>query len=232
MIPQKTLEELLKRVEKPGRYIGHEKNCVYKNIEDVKVRFGFAFPDTYEIGMSYMGMQILYNVLNEQKDIYCERIFAPNADMEELMRVEGVPLFTIETKTPAGELDVIGFTLQDELSYTNILNILELAGIPLLRPERGEDEPLVVSGGPCAYNPEPLADIIDLFMVGDGEETIVEVSKLYIEAKETGMSKEEYLRKACAIEGVYVPAFYDFVYNEGGTIKEINKLYDGAPDRV
>ena len=164
------LEKMLRKVEKPARYTGGEVNSVKKDPEQVSVRFGFAFPDTYEIGMSYMGMQILYNILNRNEKIYCERIFAPAEDMEALMREEGRKLFTLETFTPVDELDIVGFTLQYELSYTNVLNILDLSGMPLHSADRGEEFPVIVAGGPCAYNPEPLADFIDLFMIGDGEE--------------------------------------------------------------
>ena len=222
------LEKMLRKVEKPARYTGGEVNSVKKDPEQVSVRFGFAFPDTYEIGMSYMGMQILYNILNRNEKIYCERIFAPAEDMEALMREEGRKLFTLETFTPVDELDIVGFTLQYELSYTNVLNILDLSGIPLHRADRGEEFPVIVAGGPCAYNPEPLADFIDLFMIGDGEELLEQVCLLKIECD----SKKEFLQRACKLQGVYVPAFYEPIYNEDGTIKEIKKLYEEAPDRV
>jgi len=168
------LDRLLKKVEKPARYIGGEVNSVLKDPKDVAVRFAFAFPDIYEIGMSYMGMQILYNILNSHEDIFCERVFAPANDMEEAMRKEGFPLFSLETKTPLADFDIIGFTLQYEMSFTTILNMLDLAGIPAKRADRlksGRKWPLIVAGGPCAFAPEPLADFFDLFMVGDGEKT-------------------------------------------------------------
>lgn len=222
------LEKMLRKVEKPARYTGGEVNSVKKDLTQVSVRFGFAFPDTYEIGMSYMGMQILYNILNRNEKIYCERIFAPAEDMEALMREEGRKLFTLETFTPVDELDIVGFTLQYELSYTNVLNILDLSGIPLHSADRGEDFPVIVAGGPCAYNPEPLADFIDLFMIGDGEELLEQVCLLKMECD----SKKEFLQRACKLQGVYVPAFYEPIYNEDGTIKEIKKLYEDAPDRV
>lgn len=222
------LEKMLRKVEKPARYTGGEVNSVKKDPEQVSVRFGFAFPDTYEIGMSYMGMQILYNILNRNEKIYCERIFAPAEDMEALMREEGRKLFTLETFTPVDELDIVGFTLQYELSYTNVLNILDLSGMPLHRADRGEEFPVIVAGGPCAYNPEPLADFIDLFMIGDGEELLEQVCLLKMECD----SKKEFLQRACKLQGVYVPAFYEPIYNESGTIKEIKKLYEEAPDRV
>lgn len=222
------LEKMLRKVEKPARYTGGEVNSVKKDPEQVSVRFGFAFPDTYEIGMSYMGMQILYNILNRNEKIYCERIFAPAEDMEALMREEGRKLFTLETFTPVEELDIVGFTLQYELSYTNVLNILDLSGMPLHSADRGEEFPVIVAGGPCAYNPEPLADFIDLFMIGDGEELLEQVCLLKMECD----SKKEFLQRACKLQGVYVPAFYEPIYNEDGTIKEIKKLYEEAPDRV
>ncbi len=222
------LEKMLRKVEKPARYTGGEVNSVKKDPEQVNVRFGFAFPDTYEIGMSYMGMQILYNILNRNEKIYCERIFAPAEDMEALMREEGRKLFTLETFTPVDELDIVGFTLQYELSYTNVLNILDLSGMPLHSADRGEEFPVIVAGGPCAYNPEPLADFIDLFMIGDGEELLEQVCLLKMECD----SKKEFLQRACKLQGVYVPAFYEPIYNEDGTIKGIKKLYEEAPDRV
>ena len=222
------LEKMLRKVEKPARYTGGEVNSVKKDPKQVSVRFGFAFPDTYEIGMSYMGMQILYNILNRNEKIYCERIFAPAEDMEALMREEGRKLFTLETFTPVDELDIVGFTLQYELSYTNVLNILDLSGMPLHSADRGEEFPVIVAGGPCAYNPEPLADFIDLFMIGDGEELLEQVCLLKMECD----SKKEFLQRACKLQGVYVPAFYEPIYNEDGTIKEIKKLYEEAPDRV
>lgn len=222
------LEKMLRKVEKPARYTGGEVNSVKKDPEQVSVRFGFAFPDTYEIGMSYMGMQILYNILNRNEKIYCERIFAPAEDMEALMREEGRKLFTLETFTPVDELDIVGFTLQYELSYTNVLNILDLSGMPLHSADRGEEFPVIVAGGPCAYNPEPLADFIDLFMIGDGEELLEQVCLLKMECD----SKKEFLQRACKLQGVYVPAFYEPIYNEDCTIKEIKKLYEEAPDRV
>lgn len=222
------LEKMLRKVEKPARYTGGEVNSVKKNPAEVGVRIGFAFPDTYEIGMSYMGMQILYNILNHNENIYCERIFAPAEDMEALMREEGRKLFTLETFTPVDELDLLGFTLQYELSYTNVLNILDLSGLPLRSADRGEEYPVVVAGGPCAYNPEPLADFIDLFMIGDGEDLLEQVCLLKMKYD----SKEDFLKEACKLQGVYVPAFYEPIYNEDGTIKEIKKLYEGAPDRV
>lgn len=228
MIIDKELDKLLKKVEKPARYIGGEVNSVRKDPEKVSVRMGFAFPDTYEIGMSYMGLQILYNILNKNEDIYCERVFAPAPDMEQLMRENNRQLFTLETFTPVKELDILGFTLQYELSYTNVLNMLELGGIPLRSCDRGQEDPVIIAGGPCAYNPEPLADFIDAFLIGDGEELLENVCA----AKKECSSRDEFLRKVSSFDGVYIPAFYDVAYNEDGTVKGFNKLWEGAPDRV
>lgn len=226
------LEKILKLVEKPARYIGHETGSIKKDPDSVDVKFGFAFPDTYEIGMSYMGLQILYNILNKEDNIACERVFSPAPDMESLMRENGMELFTLENKLPLKELDILGFTLQYEMSYTNILNIMDLGNIPLLSSERGEDMPLIAAGGPCAYNPEPLADFIDLFMIGDGEELIVEVSRLYGECKKQGLSKKEFLEKAVHLQGVYVPSFYDVEYNEDMTVKSYTPNNPNAPEKV
>lgn len=226
------LGELLKQVEKPGRYIGGEVNAVRKDPARVKARLAFAFPDLYEIGMSYLGLQILYDAVNKTEGLYCERVFAPAPDMAALMRREGLPLFTLETKTPLAEMDMLGFTLQYEMSYTTILEMLELAGLPLYAKERGEEWPVVAAGGPCAFNPEPLADFIDLFLLGDGEELLPQVLRLLGECREQGLSKRDFLEKACLLPGVYVPSFYEPVYNSDGTIKELCKLYAEAPDKV
>ncbi len=224
------LDKILKQVEKPARYIGAEVNSVTKPLGSDVLRFGFAFPDTYEIGMSYMGLQILYNVINKREDLACERVFAPGLDMEDLMRKEDLPLFTLENKIPLFELDALGFTLQYEMSFTNILNMLNLGKIPLLAKDRGEEHPLIIMGGPCAYNPEPLADIADIFLIGDGEELLPEVlSRL----KKHGKGKKRaFLESVCTLDGVYVPSFYEPHYKEDGTIERIEKLYEGAPDRV
>lgn len=224
----KDIEKLLKRVEKPARYTGGEVNSVIKNPAEADVRFAFAFPDTYEIGMSYMGLQILYNILNMQDYVYCERVFAPAMDMEKLMREENVPLFSIETKTPIKEFDILGFTLQYEMSYTNILNMLNLAGIPMMSADRDDSYPLLVAGGPCAFNPEPLADFFDLFLIGDGEEVLPAITDLYRKCD----SKKEFLKKACQMTGVYVPSFYDVKYNEDGTVAAYIKKYENAPEKV
>lgn len=226
---QYKLDQLLKRVEKPGRYIGGEVNSAVKNPAEADANFAFAFPDIYEIGMSYLGLQILYNELNKRENIYCQRVFAPAVDMEELMREENVPLVTLESKMPVKDTDILGFTLQYEMSFTTVLNMIDLAQMPVLAKERGEDCPLVIAGGPCAFNPEPLADFIDLFLIGDGEKALPTFVEKYIECKKAGMSKAEILKEASQLEGVYVPSLYEVKYNDDGAIKELCKLYDEAP---
>jgi len=229
---REAFEKLLKRVEKPARYIGGEINEIKKDASRSDVRFGFAFPDKYEIGMSYLGLQIIYHVLNRKENVYCERIFAPAPDMETLMKEEGILLFTLETKTPVRELDIVGFTLQYELSYTNVLNMLSLAGIPIFSSDRTDDMPLIIGGGPCAMNPEPLADFFDLFIIGDGEEAVASLCDLYGKCKRAGESREDFFKKACAIESVYIPAFYEPVYMDNGEIKEIKKTFEFAGNGV
>lgn len=224
----KELDKLLKKVEKPARYIGCEINSVTKEPKPGRLRFGFAFPDTYEIGMSYMGLQLLYHVMNREDSIFCERVFAPAMDMEACMRKEQMELFTLETKTPVRKLDFLGFTLQYELSFTNILNMLDLGGIPLLAKERTEEDPIVIAGGPCAYNPEPLADFIDAFLIGDGEELLPKAVKL----RRRGQTRAEYLKEISSLSGVYVPSFYEPEYYEDGRIKEIRKTWEQAPDMI
>ena len=224
------LDKLLPEVEKPARYIGGELHAVYK--ENYKVHFGFAFPDTYEIGMSYLGLQILYKVLNDQPDTYCERIFAPSEDMEALMRSKGVPLFTIETKTAAKDLDILGFTLQYELSYTNILNMLDLASIPLLQEDRKCGDPLIIGGGPCVYNVEPLADFFDAFVIGEGEEIMSEICNTVAKAKTEGIDRKTLLMQLSQIEGIYIPSFYKAIYSESGIVERIEKTVECAPDKV
>ncbi|MSR90849.1 TIGR03960 family B12-binding radical SAM protein [Inconstantimicrobium porci] len=217
-------DDILCKVEKPARYIGGEINEIKKDIESVDIRFVFCFPDVYEVGMSHLGTRILYHTINERQDTYCERVFAPWTDMEELMRKNNIPLYTLETKSALGDFDMLGFTLQYEMSYTNILNMLDMSGIPLKSSERGEDFPIIMAGGPCAYNPEPLHDIIDFFEIGEGEEMMNDVLDLYREYK--GKSKKEFLRAVSKIEGIYVPSLYDVSYNEDGTIKEFKPKYD------
>ena len=229
---RKKLDTLLKRVEKPGRYIGGEVNSIMKDPSRMDVNFCFCFPDIYEIGMSYLGLQILYKVINDKPNVYCQRAFQPQTDMEELMRSEGMELFTLEKKNLLKDMDMVGFTLQYEMSYTTVLNMIDLAGIPMFSRDRGEDMPLILAGGPCAYNPEPLWEFVDCFLIGDGENLLPEFLDLYAEMKSAGASKMEFLREAVKLQGVYVPSFYDVKYNEDGTVKEYIKLIEDAPDRV
>lgn len=224
-------ERLLLSVQKPGRYSGGEINSVIKDKEKVDVRFAFCFPDTYEIGMSHLGMKILYSQFNSREDIWCERVFAPWPDFEEAMRKNNIPLFALESRASIKDFDFIGFTLQYEMCYTNVLNMLDLAGLPVRSADRHELSPLVVAGGPCCCNAEPLADFIDLFFLGEGEEVDLEVIDLYKQFKKKGGSKEEFLRAAAEIEGVYVPSLYDVSYNEDGTIKAVTPK-NGAPKTV
>lgn len=230
MIP----ESILRSVSKPGRYTGGEYGQIVKDREKVKARFAFCFPDSYEIGMSNLGVRILYGVLNRDEDIWCERVYAPWIDMEDKMREHHIPLWAHESGDPIADFDFIGFTLQYEMSYTNVLNMLDLAGLPLRAADRGEDAPLVIGGGPCSYNPEPVADFFDLFNIGEGEEMLPEIVRLYIKMKEDGSyTKAGFLREAArSIEGVYVPSLYDVSYNEDGTVKAYTPKYPDVPEKV
>ncbi|WP_343009408.1 TIGR03960 family B12-binding radical SAM protein [Clostridium celatum] len=229
----KITDDILCKVEKPSRYVGGELNQVIKNPEDVNIRFAFCFPDVYEVGMSHLGTRILYHTINERKDTYCERVFAPWPDMEALMRENDIKLFTLETKTSLDKFDMLGFTLQYEMSYTNILNMLDMSGIAIRASERGEDAPIIMAGGPCAYNPEPLYDIVDFFEIGEGEEMMNDVLEVYARHKEAGtFNKKEFLREISKIGGIYVPSLYDVTYNEDGTIKEFKPKYDDVPAKV
>ena len=228
----KNLDKLFSRVQKATHYCGGELNSVIKNPEEAEIRFAFAFPDTYEVGMSHLGMKILYHILNLREDTYCERVFAPWIDMEAEMRRQGVPLFSNETHTPIKEFDFLGITLQYEMCYSNVLNMLSLAGIPLLSSERGDSDPFVNGGGPCAYNPEPLADFFDFFTMGEGEEVIGELMDAYKQWKKEGGTRQDYLKKIAGIEGIYVPSLYDVEYNGDGTIKSMKPNCPEAPAKV
>ena len=224
---------LFDKVEKPGRYIGKELNSVMKNTDDIDIRYVFAFPDLYEIGMSHLGMHILYGVLNSIDGVWCERVFSVATDMEERLRANNLPLFSLESRTPLHEFDFIGFTLQYELSYTNILNIMQLGKIPLRSSDRDENHPIVMMGGPCAYNPEPLADFADMILLGEGEEIMQEIMELYKKHKKANYSKKEFLLEAAkSIDGVYVPAFYSVSYNDDNTIKTVSPLHDDIPSKI
>ena len=215
----KEVEKLLLKVQKPGRYVGGELNEVIKDKKNIDVRFAFCFPDTYEVGMSHLGMKILYSQFNSIDYIWCERVFAPWIDMEDEMRKNNIPLYALESGDPVSDFDFIGFTLQYELSFTNMLNMLKLSNVPIRSADRKELFNIVVAGGPCACNPEPIADFVDLFFIGEGEEVDLEVMELYRECKKQNKTKEEFLKLCSEIEGVYVPSLYVVDYNEDGTIK-------------
>lgn len=232
MIEQKTLDKILLKVEKPARYIGNEQNIYIKKEEDIETRFAFAFPDIYDVGMSHLGLHILYNLLNNEKGIYCERVFAPWIDMEEQMRKINIPLFSLETKTPLKEFDFIGFTLQYEMSYTNILNMLDLSNIALEFSNRDEKDPFIIAGGPCAYNPEPLADIVDFFVIGEAEETILKIMKKHKQMKQKRMTRKEFLESIVNIEGIYVPSFYEIKYKEDNTIEKMIPKKKHYPSKI
>jgi len=224
--------KILPEVSKPTRYIGNEFNSVHKNAEDVDIRFAFCFPDIYEVGMSHLGLKILYHLLNSREDTWCERVFAPWTDMEEQMRKNNIPLYGMESFDAVKDFDFLGFTLQYEMSYTNILNMLDLAGIPKLQKDRRDGDPFVVMGGPCAYSAECLADFADYYMLGEGEEVMMEVMDAYAEWKKSGAPREEYLRAVAKIDGVYVPSFYNIEYNDDGTVAAINTIDDTIPKTV
>ena len=224
---------LLRSVQKPGRYTGGEYGQIIKDKEKIKARFAFCFPDSYEIGMSNLGMRILYGVLNQSDDVWCERVFAPWQDMTAKLREKKILLTAHESGDNVRDFDFLGFTLQYEMCYTNILNVLELAGIPLCAKDRGEEFPIVIGGGPCAVNPEPIADFFDLFNIGEGEEMLPEIVALYVKMKEAGATKKEFLLEAArTISGVYVPSLYDVEYNDDGTVKSYTPNAEGVPSSV
>lgn len=227
----KRLEKILPLVQKPARYIGGELNSVIKDKTSVDVRYAFCFPDSYEIGMSHLGIKILYGIANDRDDTWCERVFAPWPDMEEKMRENNIPLYGLESGDPIKDFDLIGFTLQYEMCYTNILNMLDLAGLPVRAADRKSLSPIVMGGGPCACNPEPVADFFDLFLLGDGEDESNEIIDLYKKHKANGSTKQEFLAEAAKLPGVYVPSLYDVSYNDDGTLKEVTPRGD-APARV
>ena len=212
-------DDILLKIEKPARYIGNEVNSVMKNKADINVRFAFVFPDVYEIGMSHLGIQILYDMLNRRDDVWCERVYSPWTDLDKIMREEKIPLFALESQDPIKDFDFIGITIQYEMCYTNILQVLDLAQIPLFAKDRTEEHPIVIGGGPCTYNPEPLADFFDIFYIGEGETQYYELMDRYKEWKASGKSRKEFLEMAAEIPGLYVPAFYDVTYKEDGTIE-------------
>ena len=213
-------DEILMKIEKPARYIGGEVNSVYKDKESVDIRFAMCFPDVYEIGMSHLGMKILYDMFNRRDDVWCERVFSPWIDLDKMMKEENIPLFALESQEPVRDFDFLGITIQYEMCYTNILQILELSGIPFDATDRTWEDPIVIGGGPCVYNPEPLADFFDLFYIGEGETVYDRLFDVYKEIRRRGGSRKEFLEAAAEIEGIYVPAFYEVTYQEDGTIQD------------
>lgn len=228
MIP----DHILERVQNPARYIGGEMNSYNKDVEKVDIRFAFCFPDVYEVAMSHLGMQILYHLFNKREDVFCERVFSPWGDLEKLMRKHHIPLFTLESQRPIKENDFIGFTLQYEMSYTNILNILDLGNIPIYSSERTEDHPIIIAGGPCAYNPEPLAPFIDFFYIGEGECQYDLIFDLYKTHKAKGGSRAGFIEKMLEVDGMYVPKFYDVTYNSDGTIALFKPNHPKAKPKI
>lgn len=229
----KNISSVLKSVSKPGRYIGGEFNSVIKNKDEVSVRFAFCFPDTYEIGMSNLGVRILYDVLNKDKTIWCERVYAPWTDMKEKMEEYSIPLSAVESGDPLDRFDLVAFSLQYEMCYTTTLAMLKLAGFPIWAKDRAEDCPIIVGGGPCVYNSEPVAEFFDLINVGEGEEVLLEICRLYDKMKKEGSyTRSDFLRAASHIDGVYIPSLYEVSYNDDGTIKEYKPLYEDVPTKI
>ena len=225
-------DEILMKIEKPARYIGGEVNAVTKNLYDVQVRFAMCFPDVYEIGMSHLGIQILYDMFNRRDDVWCERVYSPWVDLDKVMREEKIPLFALESQDPVRDFDFLGITIQYEMCYTNILQVLDLSGIPLHAKDRTEEDPIVIGGGPCAYNPEPIAEFFDMFYIGEGETVYNELLDTYKENKKNGGSRMDFLEKACQIDGIYVPVFYDVTYHEDGTIDQFFPVNEQAPSLI
>lgn len=225
-------DEILLSIEKPARYIGNEINMVKKDPNAVKIRFAICFPDVYEIGMSHLGIQILYDMLNKREDIYCERVYSPWIDLDTIMREQKIPLFAIESQEPIYTFDFIGITLQYEMCYTNILQILDLGKIPLLAKDRKEQDPIVIGGGPCSYNPEPLADFFDLFYIGEGETVYFQLMDAYKENQKQGGTRLTFLERAAEIPGIYVPAFYQISYYPDGTIQKREVIHSPAKEKI
>ncbi|MCI8509735.1 MAG: TIGR03960 family B12-binding radical SAM protein [Lachnospiraceae bacterium] len=225
-------DEILMKIEKPARYIGNEVNMIKKNPEDMDIRFCMCFPDVYEIGMSHLGIQIIYDVINKREDAYCERVYSPWPDLDRIMREKQIPLFSLETQTPVKEFDFLGITLQYEMCYTNILQILELSGIPIWAKDRTLEDPIVFGGGPCSYNPEPIADFFDVFYIGEGETRFDDVFELYKQLKKQGAAREELLYQIAKIPGMYVPSMYKVDYKEDGTIASFEPVREDVPETI
>ncbi len=223
---------ILMSVEKPARYIGNEINMVKKDLNDIDIRFCMCFPDVYEIGMSHLGIQILYDMFNKRDDTYCERVYSPWKDLDEIMRRENIPLFALESQQPVKDFDFLGITLQYEMCYTNVLQVLDLSQIPLFADDRGNDDPIVIGGGPCSYNPEPLAEFFDIFYIGEGETVYDELLDLYKDMRNKDYDRHEFLRKAAMIEGLYVPSLYNVEYDENGLISSFEPVYEELPHKI
>jgi radical SAM family uncharacterized protein len=225
-------EKILMNIEKPARYIGNEVNIVKKDIESVDIRFAMCFPDVYEIGMSYLGIQILYDMFNRRKDTYCERVYSPWPDLDKIMRDEHIPLFSLETQTPIYEFDFLAITIQYEMCYTNILQVIDLSRIPIWSKDRTKEHPIVIGGGPCTVNAEPIADFFDIIYIGEGEtsyDELLELAKVY---KKSPMTREEFLRQASHIPGLYVPSLYETAYNSDNTVKSVTPVYEDVPAKI
>ena len=225
-------DDILMKIEKPARYIGNEVNAVVKDLNNIDVRFCMCFPDVYEIGMSHLGIQILYGMLNSWDDVWCERVYSPWVDLDAIMRKENIPLFALESQDPVKDFDFLGITIQYEMCYTNILQVLDLAQIQLLAKERGDDCPIVIGGGPCTYNPEPIADFFDIFYIGEGETQYRPLIDLYKKCREEKAGREEFLRRAAKLPGMYVPRFYETTYHEDGTIASFRPTEEGIPATI
>lgn len=225
-------DEILLSVDKSARYIGNEINMVKKDLDKIDIRFAMCFPDVYEIGMSHLGIQILYDMFNKREDTYCERVYSPWVDLDKIMREQNIPLFALESQDPIKDFDFLGITIQYEMCYTNILQVIDLSQIPLLSKDRGENDPIIIGGGPTTYNPEPIADFFDLFYIGEGETNYNELLDIYKENKNQGGSRQEFLEKAASVEGIYVPGFYDVEYNTDKTIKSFKKNNPAAKDKI
>ncbi|MEE1304578.1 MAG: TIGR03960 family B12-binding radical SAM protein [Agathobacter sp.] len=225
-------DEILMTIDKPARYIGNELNSVMKDTSQIDIRFAMCFPDVYEIGMSHLGIQILYDMFNRREDTWCERVYSPWPDLHQIMKDKNIPLFGLESQEPIKNFDFLGITLQYEMCYTNVLQVLDLSQIPLLAADRTEEYPIVIGGGPCVYNPEPIAPFFDIFYIGEGEERYDELLNLYKEFKKKGYNREEFLHEAAKIKGLYVPSLIDVSYNEDGTVKGFSRKYDDIPELV
>ncbi len=225
-------DDILMKIEKPARYIGHEYNSVVKDLSEVDVRFAMCFPDVYEIGMSHLGIQILYDMFNKMDGVWCERVYSPWMDLDAIMRKERIPLFALESQDPIKDFDFLGITIQYEMCYTNILQVLDLSQIPLLSKDRSDGDPIVIGGGPCTYNPEPIADFFDLFYIGEGETRYAELLALYRKHRKEGFDRENFLREAAKIPGMYVPSLYEVTYHEDGTIAAFSPRFEDVPEKV